>query len=196
MSDEDWVRAAMEDESAVVELLMSLRRRGAPKRESRSPAMPLDWSVRQRRSKPTLHAAKKKEKPTPTASPTTPLSWSGATSVSGGGADGFEESSRPPPKLPEASRSKVTTANEATTSRRPRKKKTLAELKEEEILLVKERRDLKRELARLRVTLENQRATNERLKRLKWIQIFNTHAISNSKLVTFSTERSFCTFCL
>ncbi|PSR89344.1 Major facilitator superfamily domain-containing protein [Actinidia chinensis var. chinensis] len=44
---------------------------------------------------------------------------------------------------------------------------TLAELKEEEILLVKERRDLKRELARLRVTLENQRATNERLKRLK-----------------------------
>ncbi|PSS07546.1 Major facilitator superfamily domain-containing protein [Actinidia chinensis var. chinensis] len=167
MSDEDWVRAAKEDESAVVELLMSLRRPAPPKRESCSPAMPLEWSVRQRRSKPTLHAANKKEKPTPTASPTTPLSWSGATSVSGSGADSFEESSRPPPKLPEASRSKVTTANEATTSRRPRKKKTLAELKKEEILLVKERRDLKRELARLRVTLENQRATNERLKRLK-----------------------------
>ncbi|GFZ04042.1 hypothetical protein Acr_16g0006660 [Actinidia rufa] len=107
MSDEDWVRAAMEDEYAVVELLMSLRRPAPPKRESRSLAMPFEWSVRQRRSKPTLHAAKKKEKPTPTASPTTPLSWSGATSVSGSGADGFEESSRPPPKLPEASRSKV-----------------------------------------------------------------------------------------
>ncbi|GFZ17226.1 hypothetical protein Acr_26g0004960 [Actinidia rufa] len=160
MSDEDWVRAAMEDDSVVAELLMRLRRAAPPKRESRSPALPLEWSVRQRRSKPTLHAAKKKEKPT--VSPTTPLSWSGATSVSGA-----EESSRPPPKRPGASRSKVTAANEATTSRRPRKKKTLAELKEEEILLVKERKDLKRELARLRVNLENQRATNERLKRLK-----------------------------
>ncbi|XP_020966353.1 uncharacterized protein LOC107619242 isoform X1 [Arachis ipaensis] len=46
-------------------------------------------------------------------------------------------------------------------------KKTLAELKEEETLLLKERRSLKNELASLRLTLEKHRATNESLKRLK-----------------------------
>ncbi|KAG5567323.1 hypothetical protein RHGRI_002776 [Rhododendron griersonianum] len=61
----------------------------------------------------------------------------------------------------------VTATNETTTYKRAKKKKTLAELKEEEILLVKGRRHLKRELATLRATVEKQRATNESLKRLK-----------------------------
>ncbi|KAA8541962.1 hypothetical protein F0562_023114 [Nyssa sinensis] len=161
MSDDEWVKAAMTDDSMVVKLLIRLHHATPPKRDS--PALPLDWSVRQRRSKPMLHA----KKPTARASPTTPLSWSGATSHSGGAVDGSEESSRTPAKRSDATRSKVTAASEGTTTKRSRKKKTLAELKEDEMLLLKERRHLKRELATLRVTLEKQRATNESLKRLK-----------------------------
>ncbi|XP_057464983.1 uncharacterized protein LOC130754754 [Actinidia eriantha] len=157
MSDEDWVKAAMTDDSVVVELLVRLHHAPPTKRDSHL-APPLEWTVRQRRSKPLMILTK--TKPTPRASPTTPLSWSGgATSV-----DGSEESSLPPPS---AARSKVTATSGATTSKRTKKKKTLAELKEDETLLLKERRHLKRELATLQVTLEKQRATNENLKRLK-----------------------------
>ncbi|PSR96013.1 DNA topoisomerase 4 subunit A like [Actinidia chinensis var. chinensis] len=157
MSDEDWVKAAMTDDSVVGELLVRLHHAPPPKRDSHL-ARPLEWTVRQRRSKPVMIFTNKK--PTPRASPTTPLSLSsGATSV-----DGSEESSLPPPS---AARSKVTATSGAATNKRARKKKTLAELKEDETLLLKERRHLKRELATLRVTLEKQRATNENLKRLK-----------------------------
>ncbi|KAL2541736.1 Uncharacterized protein Adt_02714 [Abeliophyllum distichum] len=76
-------------------------------------ALPLDWSVRQRRSKPM--AVDSTMKPALRASPTTPLSWSGATSISGGcgGSAGTvdgspEESSRPfDPKLSKPARSEV-----------------------------------------------------------------------------------------
>ncbi|GFZ11867.1 hypothetical protein Acr_23g0002520 [Actinidia rufa] len=262
MSDEDWVKAAMTDDSVVVELLVRLHHAPPPKRDSHL-APPLEWTVRQRRSKPVMILTNKK--PTPRASPTTPLSLSsGATSV-----DGSEESSLPPPSAardlrfvsfsgvpshhrrpPALSLSssfaddwkwefetrsqnqwvhamrventqcnasavyvvqlgeiafggcggdhfkygfsyktdtcspikpptkcwgytyplslvRVTATSGATANKRARKKKTLAELKEDETLLLKERRHLKRELATLRFTLEKQRATNENLKRLK-----------------------------
>ena len=96
MSGEDWVKSAMADDSMVVELLIHLNDAPPPKRVSPSPpAPPLAWTVRQPRSKQTFYGKKQTER----ASPTTPLSWSGATSPSGGGAavaDCFEESSRPP----------------------------------------------------------------------------------------------------
>ncbi|KAF8407201.1 hypothetical protein HHK36_006328 [Tetracentron sinense] len=60
----------------------------------------------------------------------------------------------------------VTAACE-TTIRRSRKKKTFAELKEEESLLMNERIYLKKELMTLRITLEEQRARNKSLKRMK-----------------------------
>ncbi|KAG5537463.1 hypothetical protein RHGRI_024781 [Rhododendron griersonianum] len=167
MGDNDWVKLAMDDDSVVVDLLMCLHHStpSPPKREKNSKALlPLEWRVRQRRSKPIPHP--KAKKPTPTASPTTPLSWSGATSVSCGG-DGLEESSQSPPKRPESTRSKVIAAGGTASNKKSRKKKTLPELKEEEILLLKERRQLKRELDTLRDTLEKQRATNESLKRLR-----------------------------
>ncbi|KAH7859205.1 hypothetical protein Vadar_033088 [Vaccinium darrowii] len=187
MGDEDWVKAALTDDSVVVELLVRLHHSTAPPQPPPSKtnshlSLPLEWTVRQRRSKPILHHATtkkdKKKKPTERDSPTTPLSWSGcggATSVSGGSSsaaaaagDGtLEESSVSPVKRTDATRSKVTATNETATNKRAKKKKTLAELKEEEILLVKERRQLKRELANLRATVEKQRATNESLKRLK-----------------------------
>ncbi|XP_023004781.1 uncharacterized protein LOC111497981 isoform X2 [Cucurbita maxima] len=53
------------------------------------------------------------------------------------------------------------------TMKRPRKKKTLGELKEEEVLLLKERRSLKDALAILRLTVEEQRSINGSLKKMK-----------------------------
>ncbi|XP_023548544.1 uncharacterized protein LOC111807180 isoform X2 [Cucurbita pepo subsp. pepo] len=54
------------------------------------------------------------------------------------------------------------------TMKRPRKKKqTLGELKEEEALLLKERRSLNDALATLRVTVEKQREINGSLKKMK-----------------------------
>ncbi|KAL2462783.1 uncharacterized protein Fot_54020 [Forsythia ovata] len=135
-------------------------------------ALPLDWSVRQRRSKPmTVDSTMK---PALRASPTTPLSWSGATSISGGcggsagTVDGSPEESSPPsdPKLSKPARSEVNGNGEKST-KRSRKKKTLAELQVEEYLLDKEREELKREILALRTNLEKQKATNDCLKRIK-----------------------------
>ncbi|KHN22415.1 hypothetical protein glysoja_024924 [Glycine soja] len=61
----------------------------------------------------------------------------------------------------------VANPSETTTTRKTRRKKTLAELKAEEDLLLKERRNLKKELAFLRLTVEKHRATNESIKRKK-----------------------------
>ncbi|RDY02348.1 hypothetical protein CR513_14199, partial [Mucuna pruriens] len=155
MCDHDWVKLAMADDSLVVDLLLRLHRPPPP------PCLHLHWTVRQRRTRSTHKKADSTR-----ASPTTPLSWSGATSASGGALDGYKESSRPT-KLTETSRSKVANPSETATTRKSRRKKTLAELKEVENLLLKERRSLKNELASLRLTVEEHRATNESLKRMK-----------------------------
>ncbi|KAL2554891.1 hypothetical protein Fot_08510 [Forsythia ovata] len=163
--DEEWIKEAMADDTMVVELLVRLNQSHST---PPPPPQSLKWSVRQRRSKPV--AVNNVKNPAPRASPTTPLSWSGATSLSGGAIDGFpEESSRSPPlpKLSNSTRSKVNGTNEQNNKKRSRKKKTLAELREEENLLLKERRELKMEVAALRVNLEKQRATSESLKRMK-----------------------------
>ncbi|KAL3835497.1 hypothetical protein ACJIZ3_010233 [Penstemon smallii] len=153
-ADEEWVKSAMKDDTMAAELLVHLHRTSPPLK-------PLEWSVRQRRSNP--------KKPSHRGSPTTPLSWSGATSLSGGsGGVGIEESSRPSPlKLSNTTRSKFNVDSEKTAFKRSRKKKTLSELKEEENLLIKERRDLKREIASLRLNLEKESDTNVSLKKMK-----------------------------
>ncbi|KAK4350205.1 hypothetical protein RND71_029518 [Anisodus tanguticus] len=176
MTQEEWLKAAIMDDTMVAELLLRLNQvNRLSKSKSKKTDLPLEWTVRQRRSRPVSVNAKK---PAPRASPTTPLSWSGATSVScggdggsGGGVDGgCEESSGPttPSKTPSSTRSKVNgTSDAATASKRSRKKKTLAELKDEEILLIKERKQLKKELAIVHANLEKQRDTNQNLKRMK-----------------------------
>ncbi|XP_047968718.1 uncharacterized protein LOC125212553 isoform X2 [Salvia hispanica] len=132
-ADEEWVNAAMTDDAMVVDLLVRLHR------------APLEWSVRQRRSK--VRKAGR-------SSPSTPLSLSSSASHD------F--------KLSTSTTSKSNNVDgEKTNSKRSRKKKTLAELKDEESSLLKERRELKREMAALRMNLERQRATHERLKRMK-----------------------------
>ncbi|KAH9667281.1 hypothetical protein KPL70_020973 [Citrus sinensis] len=159
--EEEWVKTAMSDDSIVVEMLLRLHQaeprpapRLAPRKKGAAPVLQLEWSVRQRRSR---QKVRRKKGDAARASPTTPLSWSGATSVSGGAADGgFEESSKPSKPIDNA-RSKVVATGETTAAKRSRKKKvrdelhgmawlsydTLAELKEEEGLLLKERRNLK-----------------------------------------------------
>uniref|UniRef100_A0A1J3HAL8 Uncharacterized protein n=1 Tax=Noccaea caerulescens TaxID=107243 RepID=A0A1J3HAL8_NOCCA len=174
MTGGDWIREAMSDDSLVAEALICLlHTEPLPPEKSGVSDLKLKWSVRQRRSK----AAPSRKKGDHTrASPTTPLSWSGATSLSGGGGggsgaaavDGVEESSGAV-KLSEAVRSKISQTRVTTTTpfKRSRKKKTLAELKEEESLLLKERKGLKNELASMRDLLKQQRARNEALKKMQ-----------------------------
>ncbi|CAL5431304.1 unnamed protein product [Camellia sinensis] len=168
MMTDDWVTAALADDSVVVELLFRLKHSS----ESLASVPPtLGWGQRQPRSKPAL-ASEKKERESTRCSPTTPLSWScgGAASPS----DGCDESSRRSDRS-SGDRSKGIFTNETTatatatttTNKRSRRKKTFAELKEEEILLLKERMNLTKELATLRETLEEQKAKSQNLKRLK-----------------------------
>ncbi|KAG5618692.1 hypothetical protein H5410_018516 [Solanum commersonii] len=219
MPEKEWIQSAIMDDSVVAELLLRLSHANPspspiPAKSKRA-GSPLEWSVRRSRSKPVSVNAKKAA---PRASPTTPLSWSGATSVSCGGGGGSggavdggceESSGSPHPlyKTPSSTRSKilldsqVNGTSDATTSKRSRKKKfegrpiasslyfdflprllshlfifpfypvcdeqTLAELKMDEILLIKERKQLKKEVALLRASVENQRDTNQKLKRMK-----------------------------
>jgi len=105
--DDDWVNLAVADDSLVVNLLLRLRR--TPPLPPPPPSLHLHWTVRQRRSRSARRhaaAASHKKQDSTRASPTTPLSWSGATSASGGNLDGYEESSRLT-TLPQTSRSKV-----------------------------------------------------------------------------------------
>ncbi|XP_022724117.1 uncharacterized protein LOC111280859 isoform X1 [Durio zibethinus] len=173
MSEEEWIKEAMADSLLVAEVLLSLVQADPPPRlppqeqsakynSASSSALQLEWSVRQRRSKQALR--KKGEQAR--ASPSTPLSWSGGTSVSGGGgADGSEESSRPS-KSVENARSKVAATNDTTPPKRSRRKKTLAELKEEMSSHLKENKSLKNELEMVKLKFENLRATNETWSRM------------------------------
>lgn len=106
MTNGDWTREAMSDDSLVAEALISLHHvEPPPPPEKCGPSdLELKWTVRQRRSKATKGEQTR-------ASPSTPLSWSGATSLSGGGGGGSgvaaAEQSSCAVKLSEAVRSKV-----------------------------------------------------------------------------------------
>ncbi|ONI16380.1 hypothetical protein PRUPE_3G095200 [Prunus persica] len=76
---------------------------------------------------------------------------------------------------------RVAVRSEAAIFKRPRKKKTLAELKEEESFLLKERRNLKNQLATLHLTVEKQKATNESLRKIKMI----TRCLKTSRSLSF-----------
>ncbi|KAG7591826.1 hypothetical protein ISN45_Aa01g008100 [Arabidopsis thaliana x Arabidopsis arenosa] len=177
MTGGDWIHEAMCDDSLVAEALICLlHAEPSPPEKNTGGAsdLKLKWSVRQRRTR--VAPLRKKGDHDTRASPTTPLSWSGATSFSGGGgggsgaavaADGFEESSGAV-KLSEAVRSKISQTSVTTSPfKRSRKKKTLAQLKEEESLLLKERKSLKNELATMQDLLKQQRARNESLKKIQ-----------------------------
>ncbi|XP_062101298.1 uncharacterized protein LOC133807148 isoform X2 [Humulus lupulus] len=150
MVKDEWMRAAMSDDTLVVELLVRLKQSQAAsplKSHPQLPTMfPLTWTVRLPRSRALRcdgAVSQRKQADSTRCSPTTPLSWSGGASPSAT-ADGFEESSRPANRSPSHSRSKGTATNNelgsnTSSSRRSRRKKTFAELKEEESSLLKER---------------------------------------------------------
>ncbi|XP_021298467.1 uncharacterized protein LOC110427297 [Herrania umbratica] len=172
MSEEEWVKEAMTNDMLVAEVIMSLAQAEPPppppppnqsaKNNCGSLTLQLEWSVHQRRSK---QALRKKSEPA-RASPTTPLSWSSGTSVSGGGGvDDSEGSSRPSLKPVDNARSKVSATNETTPPKRSRRKKTLPELKEEMSSHLEEHKSLKNELDIVKLKFENLRAINETLSR-------------------------------
>ncbi|KAK8597441.1 hypothetical protein V6N13_094852 [Hibiscus sabdariffa] len=162
----------MNDDNMVVHLLLTLKQAQA--------ATTLKWGARQPRSRATLTRCDDKRGGdfSTRCSPTTPLSWRSGGATSTSAADGFEATSRPPP-----SRSKGTAVDETinTNTKRTRRKKTIAELKEEENLLLKERIYLQKEIASMRTTCNEQRARNEHLKRIKLD--LNLHVVKNSSLV-------------
>lgn len=105
-ADEDWVNAAIADSAMVAELLVRLHRSPLPP-PPKPAAFRLEWTVRQRRSKAATSVSNKPRKPGRghRASPTTPLTWSDATTSFSGRSD---ESTRPIAFNPSAStRSKV-----------------------------------------------------------------------------------------
>ncbi|KAF8048127.1 hypothetical protein N665_2665s0002 [Sinapis alba] len=157
----NWTRVAMSDDSLVADALLLLRHSEPTPLSRNIDASPikLKWSIRQRRSKKGDQTR---------GSPTTPLSLSGATSLSGCGVEGLEESSAAV-KPSETFRSKVfqTSAITTTLFKRSRKKKTLVELKDEEVMLLNESKGLKNELASIRNLVEQQRARNNALKKMK-----------------------------
>ncbi|XP_042493553.1 uncharacterized protein LOC122073098 [Macadamia integrifolia] len=173
MGEDEWITDAMKDDRLVAELLMRLRHteEHASLPTKRPVAVFPKWGFRQPRTRQILrchNVQPKKEDESRRASPTTPLSWSGATtSLSGSGAvDGYEESSHIV-KRTSGVRSKVISTSVIAAGRRSRKKKTFAELKEEESLLLKESIHLKKALITLRTNFEEQRARNETFKRMK-----------------------------
>ncbi|KAI3521186.1 hypothetical protein L1887_10647 [Cichorium endivia] len=174
MTEDDWVKAAMEDSDIVAEVLVRLRvakpQPSLQPSKRRRQAPPQSWTIHQRRSRtqPVLLPASNKSE-APRASPSTPLSWSGATSISGGGVPIVDvvDSALPNHIRSDTSRSKVMPGGETTPTKRPRKKKTLAALKEEEVLLIAEQNHLKMKLATLLANCEKQRKENESLKKMK-----------------------------
>ncbi|WJX70086.1 hypothetical protein P8452_54234 [Trifolium repens] len=170
MCDHDWLNLAMADDSIVADLLLRLN--------NPQPPLQLHWTTRQPRSKSILQQPKQ-EYYSARASPNTPLSWSAATSPS-------DESTLPTKLAQSSSRSKVANQKEKVATKNPKRKKTLAELKEEESLLSKERRNLKNELASLRLAVEKERTTNESLKRMKLD--FESRQNSNNATISNSSQ--------
>ncbi|XP_075106111.1 uncharacterized protein LOC107816420 isoform X1 [Nicotiana tabacum] len=196
MKKDDWLSAALSDDSVVVQLLFRLKHHPSSSsssqlRNSTTPppqptttaaakgglhlTLPLSsWGHRQPRSKPSSMSVKKAYTTTTRCSPITPLSWSGGAGSPSD--DGYDESSRPPSSdLSSAFRSKGTFTNETSnisssscSKRSKKKRQTFTELKEEENLLLKERVHLKRELASIHVTLNEQRVKSDNFKRIKF----------------------------
>ncbi|KAL8161999.1 hypothetical protein V2J09_013488, partial [Rumex salicifolius] len=82
-----WLRAAMFDDNLVAEFLLLLNLPNSSRSKPSPPLPPLDWGIRQPRSK--AAASLTKELDSRRLSPTTPLSWIASASPS----DSFEESS-------------------------------------------------------------------------------------------------------
>ncbi|CAL1374980.1 unnamed protein product [Linum trigynum] len=216
MRADEWVAAAMTDDTVVVELLVRLKQAQAavPAKQQLmqtyyssfgggGAVIPVRWGLRLPRSKSAAATSagsmrcggvvsRRKEGDSSTrCSPTTPLSWSGgggAASPSAAG-DGYKETSSH--RSPSGSRSKGSVATAAeitstgtTTAKRTRRKKTLAELREEEYFLWKQRTHLKKEIESLHATFKDERTINEKLKRIK-IDLDSNYSVPSNDIASF-----------
>ncbi|KAK4785087.1 hypothetical protein SAY86_001776 [Trapa natans] len=177
---EDWVRAAMAENSMVAELLVRLKEAhgfmpiqivsaSASTAAATTEPLPPRWGIRRPRSRPSFRFETTSfvKGGDSRNSPTTPLSWSAGTASSSGTGDCYEEADLP---ACGSSRSKVFAANDSTSllSRKLKKTKTFGEeLKEEEDLVLKERIHLRKELASSNATFKDQSWRNQNLKRKK-----------------------------
>ncbi|KAI3792107.1 hypothetical protein L2E82_05977 [Cichorium intybus] len=158
MAKDQWVEAALTNDSLVAELLLRMNHSSTSDSakattKSTTLSITLGWGHRKNRSKstaPTTTAVSNGFGKEHRGSPTTHLSWSG-----GGGStsDGYDESSRPS-DLSSGSRS--VKANEVASTSKSQKRKAFHEHKEEE-----------QELASTRASLNQEKATSMNLKRIK-----------------------------
>ncbi|KAL3838563.1 hypothetical protein ACJIZ3_023154 [Penstemon smallii] len=177
MPKDEWIREALTDDTVVVELLLRLRQSASEppfNKPSLSPSLPPQrWGLRHPRSKSVTVMRKDYSTSTTTAStsatrcsPTTPLSWSGGSASPSG------DSTRHPSDPSFSVRSKGSLDYEisqiCSTNRRSQRKKKFEELKEKESLLLKERVQLRRDLASMNTTLGEQKDRSHNLKRMKF----------------------------
>ncbi|XP_026411613.1 uncharacterized protein LOC113306913 isoform X2 [Papaver somniferum] len=183
MRKDEWIQSAMTDDTMVAELIMRISSDSYAsslqlnpdttnnfKNITDSETIPLiKWGLRKPRSRllPVRYNNRqiiKKENDLTRASPTTPFSWSPGSSISGASGSGnsgvgsvvdcCEESSRPSIwSSNHNSRSKVT-ATIGPNANRSRKKQKVADLKEEESFLLKEKINLKKLDLKTRSTRE------------------------------------------
>ncbi|KAI4380979.1 hypothetical protein MLD38_007102 [Melastoma candidum] len=146
---DDWLSSAISDDRIVAQLLLHIHH---PTSSSLLP--PPQWGVRHPRSRMvfTCDLSPDKKRDSSRNSPTTPLAWSVVV-----------DSTSPYP------RSKAVIADEPATpdANKSKKKMTFAEIKEDEVSLLKERVHFNEEIATLRTTFMEHTATNENLKRIK-----------------------------
>ncbi|XP_047340561.1 uncharacterized protein LOC124944131 [Impatiens glandulifera] len=170
MTEDVWVKSAMKDDDIVAELLLRIKHSSADQIPLMLP--PVRWGSYKIRS-----SAIRKEKSEPMrCSPKTPLSWSGGGGGLGGGGGGTsasdlcEESSRGSDGKSIA-RSKgafcIDNGSNSDIDKRFRKKMGISELKEEEMVQMKENIHLKKVIEKLRMTVDEQKDENQSLKRRK-----------------------------
>ncbi|TKY64605.1 hypothetical protein E2542_SST14503 [Spatholobus suberectus] len=164
--DDQWVAKAMADDTLVADQLLRFRRhrpsllRHWAGRQSRTPRLPVSTAQPAR------------------SSPTTPLTWTAATSL-----DGYEGPTRTTAPPPHSSGSKAVDQSETPAAKRSKKKRTIAELHREEKLKLNERKNLKDELAAMNITFEQKKAWNESLKRIKQLDLMSRGTLETGQVV-------------
>ncbi|CAH8335727.1 unnamed protein product [Eruca vesicaria subsp. sativa] len=169
VTQDEWVTAALTEDTVVVELLLRLKHAVTVNRPL------LRWGSRKPRSRlgVGVGGSLKKEKDSARASPMTPLCWSGGSgsgSGSGGSsADGFEDTSRQSTCSTSTGYGSkaLHVTNEITSYKRSKKQKVFVDLKYAENLQLKERLYLQKSIANVQATYEKRSAKNQSLKRMK-----------------------------
>ncbi|KAH1240404.1 hypothetical protein GmHk_07G018272 [Glycine max] len=150
--NDQWVTMVMADDTLVANQLLLLRRHHHHHR----PSVIRRWVHRQRRT-PRLPISGARD------TPTTPLTWTTATSI-----DGYEGHTRKTATThPSAASKAVDESESAADKRMARKKRILRDLQREHTLKLHENEDLRNKLAAVNLTIDKKRATAKNIKKIK-----------------------------